>query len=116
MGQRFRPRLPYACGRARRRPLARLCNAGVWSGWHHCRIAPVALAGTGEEGLEFANRGRLGHFSGYPLIAKGEFLGVVADYTTVPAEPELLIWWQVYSQMCSVAARPAQNDKGNDRC
>jgi sigma-B regulation protein RsbU (phosphoserine phosphatase) len=44
-----------------------------------------------------------GCVSAYPLVAKGQLLGVLANYTTEPAGDELLNWWGLCSEVCTVA-------------
>jgi sigma-B regulation protein RsbU (phosphoserine phosphatase) len=41
--------------------------------------------------------------SAYPLVAKGELLGVLANYTKEPADDELLSWWTLCSEVSTVA-------------
>jgi len=57
--------------------------------------------------LEFASRTGLDTISAYPLIVRGELIGILANYTKESPDPELLSWWQLYSEICSVAVQEA---------
>lgn len=59
----------------------------------------------GDEDQKIAARTNLSHVSAYPLIAKGHLIGVLANYHNQAAESELLTWWQMYAEICSVAAQ-----------
>jgi sigma-B regulation protein RsbU (phosphoserine phosphatase) len=45
----------------------------------------------------------LSFVSAYPLIAKGELVGVLANYTGEAATDELLNWWALWSEVCTMA-------------
>ena len=54
---------------------------------------------------EFATGTGLRCASAYPLVGSGQLLGVLANYTKEPAESELLNWWRLYSETCSIAVQ-----------
>ena len=64
----------------------------------------VALSERGQEEREIAARSGLSHVSVFPLIAHERLLGVMAGYTRSEADSELLRWWQLYVELCAVAA------------
>ena len=66
-------------------------------------VENLSLASLGGEEMEFAQRTGLAHVSAYPLLAKGHFLGVLANYTQEAVETDLSRWWQVYGEMAAVA-------------
>src|SRR5579859_526168 len=62
----------------------------------------IALSSLSDADKEFDSRAGLRNISAYPLIARGELIGVLANYTKEPADPELLSWWAIYAEVCSV--------------
>ena len=56
---------------------------------------------------EFGARTELRCISAYPLVSRGQLLGVLANYTKDPTDPEVLNWWRLYSETCSLAVQEA---------
>jgi len=64
----------------------------------------LELAACGTHDREFAERSGLAYVSVFPLIAREQLLGVLAGYSSAAAEPELVRWWELYVEICAVAA------------
>ncbi len=75
----------------------------------------VALAGGAPEEAEFGKRTGLSHVSVYPLLAKSRLVGLVANYSETAMNPQTLEWWQLYSEICSVAAQDALAAQENQK-
>lgn len=45
--------------------------------------------------------------SAYPVVGRGQLLGVLANYTKDPTDSELLNWWRLYSETCGMAVQEA---------
>lgn len=56
---------------------------------------------------QFAAGTGLQFVSAYPLMVRGDLIGVLANYTKESPDPELLSWWQLYAEVCSVAVQEA---------
>ncbi|HZR28682.1 MAG TPA: GAF domain-containing SpoIIE family protein phosphatase [Terriglobales bacterium] len=70
----------------------------------------VALSSLSDSEKEFASRAGLRNVSAYPLIVRGELIGVLANYTKQPADPEVLGWWLLYAEVCSVTVHGALDE------
>lgn len=58
-------------------------------------------------GPKFGARAGVRSVSAYPLVGRGQLLGVLANYTKDPPEPELLNWWRLYAEICGMAVQEA---------
>src|SRR5207248_10444423 len=58
---------------------------------------------------EFAARTGLRYLSAYPLVTQGQLLGVLANYSKDAADDELLNWWALCSEVCTVALQQTLN-------
>ena len=70
-------------------------------------IRNIPLATFGSDDQEFAKRTGFAHLSAYPLVVRQRLLGVLAIYTREEVSDELLKWWEVYAEVCSVAVQEA---------
>ncbi|MGH8459296.1 MAG: GAF domain-containing protein, partial [Nevskiales bacterium] len=65
-------------------------------------IQNIPLSTFGGDDQEFSKRTSFTHISAYPLVVRERLLGVLAIYTRQEASEELLKWWEVYAEVCSV--------------
>lgn len=75
----------------------------------------LELSITGSDDREFAQRTGLNFVSAYPLLARQDFVGVLAAYSAEAADPDLLRWWQLYAELCAVAAHEALSQVQNQK-
>lgn len=57
-----------------------------------------------EEDRELAKATGLGYITAHPLVSQEQFIGVLAAYTPAPVDSDLLRWWELYAEICAVAA------------
>ncbi|HXZ80575.1 MAG TPA: GAF domain-containing SpoIIE family protein phosphatase [Terriglobales bacterium] len=75
--------------------------------------APLVTAG--DDDREFAIRTGLTHVSAYPLIARGRFIGVSANYTLQPVDKDLLQWWELCAQIGAASLQQVLTDRENQK-
>ena len=110
---------------------ARLAHsAGIEAGRQHKDVSPgsgaigkvaqtrkplenIALGSLSDFDKEFASRTGLRNISAYPLMARGELIGVLANYSKEPADPEVLNWSRLYAEVCSVAVHGVLDQAGS---
>jgi phosphoserine phosphatase RsbU/P len=73
----------------------------------------IALSSLSDADKEFASGTGLRNISAYPLMARGELMGVLANYTKQPADPEVLGCWLLYAKVCSVAVHGVLDEAGS---
>ncbi|HTC93419.1 MAG TPA: SpoIIE family protein phosphatase [Terriglobales bacterium] len=73
----------------------------------------IALSSLSDFDKEFASRVGLRNISAFPLMARGELIGVLANYSKETADPEVLNWWRLYAEVCSVAVHGVLNQAGS---
>lgn len=62
-------------------------------------IENIVLSTFGHDDQEFARSNGMSHISGYPVLAEGSLLGVLAVYTRGEVPEELLSWWRIYAEL-----------------
>lgn len=67
--------------------------------------------GSGKEDREFRTHTAITHVSAYPLISKGDFVGVCANYSRGKVDAELLKWWDLSAQLAASTLRQLLSDR-----
>ncbi len=73
------------------------------------RLQNAALSSFPNADQEFAARTGLRYLSAYPLVTQGQLLGVLANYSKDAADDELLNWWALCSEVCTVTLQQTLN-------
>ncbi|HMK28265.1 MAG TPA: GAF domain-containing SpoIIE family protein phosphatase, partial [Terriglobales bacterium] len=69
----------------------------------------------GDDDREFAIRTGLTHVSAYPLIARGKFIGISANYSLQPVDKDLLQWWELCAQIGAASLQQVLADRENQK-